>query len=379
MELSSLSTDAQIEVFSFLDLDSLRRMMATNRSFRGLLLSDAAYQLWLFQFELRWGKLPQDIKTNPVLRNDVSLPGVPPETFLSPVGRLGTANFPLLLSMTPESIPKRLKQYLLHRRPEMTFDASKHDVRLEYSSHVTGYVYSVKANLPLPKPKCQISETQNRIQDDEENDDEEMDDEEMEALENEKIYKWSPFVVPYRHQGGPTGLINVSPRLVSYYEITIETRQWETPPPHIIEDCVCIGFTTSRSRWVPRLPGWDKLSFGYHGDNGGLYHGSGRNIRLVGTFGPGDTVGMGIDYVNRHIFVTKNGRFVTVAFRDLRVEMLADIHLFPVVGLYTRHAVKVNYMGLQEPFCFDLAAYCNHDQMQPALASEISMEDDSSA
>ncbi|CAJ1951426.1 unnamed protein product [Cylindrotheca closterium] len=375
MKLSSLSTDAQIDVFSFLDLDSLRRMMATDRSFRCLLLSDTAYQMWLYQFELRWGKLPQDMHTDPVLKNDVPLPGSisASESFPSPVGRLGKTNLPLLLSTTPEEIPQRLIQYFYH--PGATFDVStKQTPRLEYSFNVTGYVYSIRANLPLPKPKCQISEietvTETTLMDD---------GEEVATLENELIYEWRPFVSPYRYQAGPKSTINVSPRLVSYFEIAIGTRQWDCPPPLFRDDCVCIGLTTSPSRWVSKLPGWDKLSFGYHGDNGGLYHGSGRNIGLVSTFGPGDTVGMGIDYVHRYIFVTKNGQFVTAAFRDLSIDMLANIHFFPIVGLYTSHVVEVNYMGMAQPFCFDLAAYCNRDQEQVTLAIEKCMEQDASA
>ncbi|KAL3944148.1 MAG: hypothetical protein SGBAC_001757 [Bacillariaceae sp.] len=323
-------------------------MMATNRSFRGLLVSDAAYQLWLCQFEIRWGKLPQDIKTNPVLRNDEPLDFAASESVTSCFGRLGKTNLPLLLSMTPEDVPKNLFRY--SHRPGERFDVSRR-IRLEYSIRITGYVYSVKANIPLPKPKVQISEIRHEMYDEEKED----------ARTKKMMCSWNMFVVPYRTQTRPADVVNVSPRLVSYYEITIETRHWENPPPVFRDDCVCIGLTMRTSPWIHSLPGWDRLSFGYHGDNGGLYHGSRRKIGLVGTFGLGDTVGMGIDYINHHIFVTKNGRFVT-AFRELSVDLLANTHLFPVVGLYTKHAVRVNYMGLAEPFCFDLAAYCSRDQ-----------------
>ena len=386
MEFSGLSSDMQIEVFSFLDLDSLRKIMATNRVFRFLLVSDAAYRLWLFQLELCWGKLPggvvQDTKnkdpaTDLVLRNDVPVPFASRESILQssstvPFKRLGKTNLPLLLATKPEKIGKSLLLYssvYSYHRPGLVFDVSTNkDALLEYSSDFTNYVYSIRASHPLAKPKVILSEVvrQNEM---------ELDEEEEESdVEKEYTYQWRPFVVPYRCQPGPSNLIHVSPRLVSYYEITIEEREWEGTPPTFRDDCVCIGLSTSLSRWVSRLPGWDKLSYGYHGDNGGLYHGTGRNIGLVGTFGLGDTVGMGVDYVNRHIFVTKNGQFVTVAFPNLSAKMLSRTHLLPVIGLYTRHSVAVNYGGMAKPFAFDLAAYCNHDQKQFGRSSQVPME-----
>ena len=62
--------------------------------------------------------------------------------------------------------------------------------------------------------------------------------------------------------------------------------------------------------------GWDSYSYGYHSDDGRLFHGSGTRSTAFGPrFGRvGDVIGCGICLPSRQIFYTCNGSFIGVAF-----------------------------------------------------------------
>ena len=60
--------------------------------------------------------------------------------------------------------------------------------------------------------------------------------------------------------------------------------------------CVAVGLA---SRYFPlsgAMPGWDINSYGWHGDDGCVFHGSGAGDRYGPSFGAGDTVGCGLVY-----------------------------------------------------------------------------------
>jgi hypothetical protein len=102
------------------------------------------------------------------------------------------------------------------------------------------------------------------------------------------------------------------------------------------------------------MPGWDQNSFGYHGDDGGIFHASGSMVQQYGpTYGVGDVVGCGIDYLRGHLFYTLNGKYLGAAFSNLSREILQQ-DWFPVVGLDSNCLVQCNF-GCDEPFCFDLS------------------------
>ena len=73
---------------------------------------------------------------------------------------------------------------------------------------------------------------------------------------------------------------------------------------------------------------------------------------------------MGIDYVRRGIFVTKNGKLLGLFFDRLKVDYLASTDLYPVVGMDSKDTVVVNYGGCGKPFLFDLADYCQQQQQE---------------
>jgi len=96
-----------------------------------------------------------------------------------------------------------------------------------------------------------------------------------------------------------------------------------------------------------RLPGWDKHSYGYHGDDGHSFCSSGTGQAYGPTFTTGDVIGCGINLIDGSCFYTKNGHHLGVAFQDL------PGGLYPTVGLQTPGEVIDANFG-QEPFMFDI-------------------------
>ncbi|KAL3289050.1 hypothetical protein HHI36_003493 [Cryptolaemus montrouzieri] len=101
-----------------------------------------------------------------------------------------------------------------------------------------------------------------------------------------------------------------------------------------------------------RLPGWDKQSYGYHGDDGHSFCSSGTGQPYGPTFTTGDVIGCGVNLVDNTCFYTKNGHHLGTAFRDL------PSNLYPTVGLQTPGEVVDANFG-QEPFVFDIEDMMN--------------------
>ncbi|KAL1110421.1 hypothetical protein AAG570_007952 [Ranatra chinensis] len=96
-----------------------------------------------------------------------------------------------------------------------------------------------------------------------------------------------------------------------------------------------------------RLPGWDKHSYGYHGDDGHSFCSSGTGLPYGPTFTTGDIIGCGVNLIDNTCFYTKNGHNLGIAFTDL------PNNLFPTVGLQTPGEVIDANFG-QSPFVFDI-------------------------
>ncbi|GBM39134.1 Ran-binding protein 9 [Araneus ventricosus] len=96
-----------------------------------------------------------------------------------------------------------------------------------------------------------------------------------------------------------------------------------------------------------RLPGWDKHSYGYHGDDGHSFCSSGTGQPYGPTFTTGDVIGCGVNLIDNTCFYTKNGHHLGVAFSDL------PPNLYPTVGLQTPGEVVDANFG-QSPFVFDI-------------------------
>ena len=110
---------------------------------------------------------------------------------------------------------------------------------------------------------------------------------------------------------------------------------------------VAIGFTASGTN-LNRQPGWDRHTYGYHGDDGRLFEESGHGKKYGPVFGTNDVVGCGINLRNRSCFFTKNGKFLGIAVRNLPV-----IKYYPTIGVHsTNECVEVN-LG-QKPFLYNI-------------------------
>eukprot|EP00549_Striatella_unipunctata_P023414 CAMPEP_0118706418 /NCGR_PEP_ID=MMETSP0800-20121206/20545_1 /TAXON_ID=210618 ORGANISM="Striatella unipunctata, Strain CCMP2910" /NCGR_SAMPLE_ID=MMETSP0800 /ASSEMBLY_ACC=CAM_ASM_000638 /LENGTH=319 /DNA_ID=CAMNT_0006608947 /DNA_START=223 /DNA_END=1182 /DNA_ORIENTATION=- len=164
--------------------------------------------------------------------------------------------------------------------------------------------------------------------------------------------------------------INLSPRLVSYYEISIHadtTNGVGDRDGYYNNECIAIGLATEKFQLHNRMPGWDQHSYGYHGDDGGVFHESGESQNHYEEFGAGDVVGCGIDYVRDKIFFTLNGKFLGCAFT-------LDTHdklLFPTIGVDSSAWIHTNFG--QEPFSFDLLKYAeSHKSLISAALGEAS-------
>jgi len=122
-------------------------------------------------------------------------------------------------------------------------------------------------------------------------------------------------------------------------------------------ECVAIGLSTKSFSPDDRMPGWDDESFGYHGDDGGIFHGQGETVRRFGpSFGKGDTVGCGLEYSTRKLFFVKNGKFLGYAFDGKALDRdMVDRGLYPTVGVDTECPIFVNFG--EKPFRFDLKGF----------------------
>uniref|UniRef100_A0A8C8R4W8 RAN binding protein 9 n=1 Tax=Pelusios castaneus TaxID=367368 RepID=A0A8C8R4W8_9SAUR len=90
-----------------------------------------------------------------------------------------------------------------------------------------------------------------------------------------------------------------------------------------------------------RLPGWDKHSYGYHGDDGHSFCSSGTGQPYGPTFTTGDVIGCCVNLINNTCFYTKNGH---------------SLGMENSLGLQTPGEVVDANFG-QHPFVFDIEDY----------------------
>ncbi|WVR03215.1 hypothetical protein IAU60_000206 [Kwoniella sp. DSM 27419] len=141
-----------------------------------------------------------------------------------------------------------------------------------------------------------------------------------------------------------TALITTTPIPIAvgvhYYEVHVVNKG--------VEGFMSVGWMMKGAS-LRRLVGWDKGSWGWHGDDGRSFEGQGRGEKFSETWTTGDTVGCGVDFTTGRAFFTKNGKMMGHRFSGLR----AGLH--PAVGLRSiGESVVVNFTG---PFQFDIEDY----------------------
>lgn len=156
---------------------------------------------------------------------------------------------------------------------------------------------------------------------------------------------------------------------VYYYEITILSAGAEG----------FIGFgLAAKGVPVDRLPGWERNSIGWHGDDGHIFKDSGVGTPYGPTFTTGDVVGCCWNRLTGEVFFTKNGKRLKRAFSGMHMRM--RLHLVPQRAFFGNHSGDVAVMdamyptvGLRtdgemveanfgaQPFAFDVAAYVREE------------------
>ena len=161
----------------------------------------------------------------------------------------------------------------------------------------------------------------------------------------------TPFQVEYKsgaahHYDQSVGSIRTSDPIpedceIYYYEVLVVNRGREGK--------IAVGLSAAGTD-LTRQPGWDRHTFGYHGDDGGYFRERGYPTRdkCGPKFGTNDVIGCGLNLKARSCFFTKNGQYLGVAFRDMPV-----INLYPTIGLHSKgESVEVN-LG-QNPFMYNI-------------------------
>lgn len=129
-----------------------------------------------------------------------------------------------------------------------------------------------------------------------------------------------------------------------------------------------IGLSTGEIN-LNRLPGWDKGSHGYHGDDGHSFCSSGAAIAYGSTFTAGDFVGCCVNFIENSCFYTLNGYNIGTSFEDILTE------IYPTVGLQTLlESIEANF-GLT-PCKFDIDKYMDEyrNQTRPAIVESTLKE-----
>ena len=410
--LEDLVEDAQLLVLSFLDMSSLRAVLCLNHKYRSLVQSgEAALSVWKPHIQQKWPMM-NSMKNLDCRESLVDLYSLP-----TAVGDGNAVNLALLLSMTPNGLPTEVDESLLdhprrrshnfhlrsHRRithqlmrapmptklqvykPNEATGTPKQQTLVRYTGPIGSGDRCIRANHPMPRPIRMMS-TWGRpkflrndksaaaslpIQHHNHGSLFDLFCQGARAVSRRGTVDWRPFVAPRLQKDGT---MNVTPGMVAYYEVDILEQPQDDnasttsddeedlvppfPPPRHnanTSECVAVGIAAESFHVHSRMPGWDALSFGYHGDDGGIFHSSGGMIERFGpTFGTGDTVGCGIDYIQQGIFFTLNGKFLGYGWKNIGTEFLLN-DLYPVVGIDTNALIAFNF-GTTKPFKFDLAA-----------------------
>lgn len=139
---------------------------------------------------------------------------------------------------------------------------------------------------------------------------------------------------------------------IYYFEILIDNRGRN--------GYIGIGLSAG-STDLDKLPGWEKTTWGYHGDDGHAFACSGIGKAYGPTFTTGDTIGCIINFFSNTISFTKNGMWLGVAFKNVSEDFKRSTSIYPAVGLRTQGEKVVGNFG-ESRFTFDFQGYFDEEQ-----------------
>lgn len=124
-----------------------------------------------------------------------------------------------------------------------------------------------------------------------------------------------------------------------------------------------IGIGLCESKVIlAKMPGWERGSYAYHGDDGLLFRQSGTSGNRYGPkYGTKDVIGCCWDFVDNIMFFTKNSENLGPAFHNITGE------LFPTIGMQSSSAQILANFGAT-PFKFNIEAYAQQ-QREKVLSS----------
>ncbi|EDV25956.1 uncharacterized protein TRIADDRAFT_24556 [Trichoplax adhaerens] len=172
---------------------------------------------------------------------------------------------------------------------------------------------------------------------------------------------------PHKDAASVRATYPISPACgIYYYEVKIVSKGKD--------GYIGIGLSVHNSN-LNRLPGWEKHTFGYHGDDGHSFNSQSQGDPYGPTFTTGDVIGCGINFIHNTCFYTKNGRnlgminFCTTLRHDL----------YPTVGMQTNGEIVDTNFG-QEPFLYNIEDEIQETRMkvsQSVLSTPITSEGNS--
>ncbi|KAL0084816.1 hypothetical protein F4703DRAFT_1929086 [Phycomyces blakesleeanus] len=145
---------------------------------------------------------------------------------------------------------------------------------------------------------------------------------------------------------------------VYYYELKVISRGHD--------GFIGIGFCGLNNQ-LDRLPGWDPYSWGYHGDDGHSFAGSGTGKVFGPFFTTGDVIGCGVNFADQSVFYTKNGAMIGTAFHSLRL----TLDIYPCVGLRTKGEIVTVNFG-ENAFAFDIVQYDQKKKLHKDITHTLS-------
>jgi hypothetical protein len=102
-----------------------------------------------------------------------------------------------------------------------------------------------------------------------------------------------------------------------------------------------------------RIPGWVKDTYGYHGDDGQVFHNNGQGKPWGPRYNTGDIIGCGINFKTGEVFFTKNGEFLGVAYQGAKGKAY-----YATVGFRNPLAkAKLNFGATPFKFDFSVRSY----------------------